>query len=469
MVRPVATILLFSRAIYNVFFHPLSRFPGPVFNAISSLPYCYHVLKGSQVYDMVRLHETYGDIVRIAPNQLYFSHPDAWQDILASRRGEKKEDMEKAGWFYRASDELPPHIVSTTRERHDTLRRAIGPSFAEKAIREQEPVVRKYADLLIDRLSSSSSSRVTISDWYNYTTFDVIGDLAFGESFGCLQASEYHEWIKEVFASIHLFAIVQMMALYPFLRRFLSLFIPSSMKQARLLHKQHTVERLRRRMAIDRQDIMKGFITTCFSTDELISNAELLTVAGSETTASLLSGVTYLLLTNRDKYQKLVAEVRSSFQTVEEINFVSLGQLPYLLACLDEGLRLYPPVAIASPRVVPEQGAYILNTFVPGNTTVAVHQYSLFRRAKYFKHAEQFIPERISDREYASDRRDALQPFSFGPRNCIGKSLAYHEMRLILALMVFTFDMELCEDSRNWMDQKNFLLWQKGGLNIFIR
>lgn len=101
------------------------------------------------------------------------------------------------------------------------------------------------------------------------------------------------------------------------------------------------------------------------STDELITNAQLLIFAGSETTASLLSGVTYLLLQNPVAYQQLVDEVRSTFSSEKEINFVSVNQLSYMLACLNEALRMYPPVANSLPRVVPKGGAQILGQYIP--------------------------------------------------------------------------------------------------------
>jgi len=97
----------------------------------------------------------------------------------------------------------------------------------------------------------------------------------------------------------------------------------------------------------------------------LRTNASLLVVAGSETTATLLSGVTFLLLSNPDKMTKLVEEVRSSFKSDDEITLLSVGNLHYMLACLNEALRCYPPVPIGMPREVPKGGAQIAGHPVP--------------------------------------------------------------------------------------------------------
>lgn len=99
--------------------------------------------------------------------------------------------------------------------------------------------------------------------------------------------------------------------------------------------------------------------------EKLQSNSSILIIGGSETTATLLSGVTYFLLTNPEAMAKLTAEVRGAFKSEDEIDFVSVSTLPYLLACLDEALRMYPPVPTGLPRVVPKGGAKISGNYVP--------------------------------------------------------------------------------------------------------
>lgn len=98
---------------------------------------------------------------------------------------------------------------------------------------------------------------------------------------------------------------------------------------------------------------------------KLKANSSILIIGGSETTATLLSGVTYFLLTNPIAMKKLTDEVRSAFKDESEIDFVSSSNLPYLLACLEEALRMYPPVPIGLPRVVPAGGATICDEFIP--------------------------------------------------------------------------------------------------------
>lgn len=97
----------------------------------------------------------------------------------------------------------------------------------------------------------------------------------------------------------------------------------------------------------------------------LQSNAFVLVLAGSETTATLLSGATYLLLKNPDALEKLQKEVRSAFGSADEITIASVSRLPYLLACLNEALRLCPPGASNFAREVHGGGEVIAGKFVP--------------------------------------------------------------------------------------------------------
>lgn len=111
------------------------------------------------------------------------------------------------------------------------------------------------------------------------------------------------------------------------------------------------------------------------SREELINTSELLIIAGSETTATLLSGLTYFLLKTPHTYAKVQEEVRSAFKSAEEITLTSTGQLPYLQACLEEALRMYPPVPIALPRRTKPEGAMISGHFVPGNVCTLLNQH----------------------------------------------------------------------------------------------
>lgn len=204
-----------SNIIYNLKFHPLSSFPGPLVRGASRLPYTLSILNGRLHTDTAALHREYGPVVRVAPNELAFADPSSWKDVM----GGGSKELAKWGEAYLIPEFLPPHLQNTVdKEHHKMLRRAVAPGFSDQSLRAQEGLVAKYINNLIERLrescvaggssndslgpdaykpgSADHSAVVDLERWYRFTVFDIIGDLALGESFGCLNGAELHPWIK---------------------------------------------------------------------------------------------------------------------------------------------------------------------------------------------------------------------------------------------------------------------------------
>ncbi|KAF5610197.1 isotrichodermin C-15 hydroxylase (cytochrome P-450 monooxygenase CYP65A1) [Fusarium subglutinans] len=197
---------------------------------------------------------------------------------------------------------------------------------------------------------------------------------------------------------------------------------------------------------------------------ELCEQSSTLIVAGSETTATCLTGIVYCLLSNRSCLVKLTDEVRSRFQSETEITGDATAELKYLPAVIEEGLRIFPPAPFGLPRISP--GAAIDGHYIPSGVVVSVDHWTTKHDGRYWKEPHSFIPERWID-ENASDVKQASQPFSLGPRSCLGINLAYLEMRIILAKMVYHFDWELVDsDVDLFRDAKLFLLWKKPALMV---
>lgn len=127
----------------------------------------------------------------------------------------------------------------------------------------------------------------------------------------------------------------------------------------------------RQQEKMDRLDLISGLLRPGveISQAEYKDTVQTMILAGSETTATLLSGVTYLLLSNPDKMEKVVKEVRSAFDTEGEIEFLSVNKLEYLLACLNEALRMYPPTPDAFPRRTGQTPEMVCGKVVPPNVS----------------------------------------------------------------------------------------------------
>lgn len=196
------------------------------------------------------------------------------------------------------------------------------------------------------------------------------------------------------------------------------------------------------------------------TTPELWGEANVLMIAGSDTTATTLAGTIFYLVRNTHAMARLKQEVRESFNSVEEIiSSPRLNELVYLKACMDEAMRLTPAAPGALPREAMDGGVVVDGIFLPEGTNCGTPIYSIHRQARYYREPESYIPERWiegatcqtstaswkTSKEEVELSRRALCPFSIGPRGCIAKSMAFMEMRLTIARMVYLFDMELAD------------------------
>lgn len=156
--------------------------------------------------------------------------------------------------------------------------------------------------------------------------------------------------------------------------------------------------------------------------EDLVSNAPVLVVAGSETMATLLSGAAYHTASHPRFHKRLAEEIRGQSSSVDEITLARLGDLRCLIAVLDETLRIYPPANSNHPRLLPPEGATICCRFVPRGPLIGIGHYSCFRPSSNLADPDDVVRERwpSEDIKYASDRRETLQLFGIGTRSYIG-------------------------------------------------
>lgn len=366
-----AAYLLWT-VVYNLYFSPLSKYPGPRFAACTDLQNLYWTSTGQYHYKIKELHDKYGDVVRTGPRTLVYRTPQAWKDIYGHRKSGAGSFLKDPKFYLRGPS--GPSILNANDADHSRSRRLLSHAFSEKALRDQESLIQSYVDMLIERLNgevTASRETVDMSQWFNFTTFDIIGDLAFGEPFDCLRESQYHPWVKMVFVSAKVLVLQRPLAVYPFLAPIVRRLLPKRLTKMREEHFALTNEKVHRRLETktERPDFMAYILRysddRSMSIREMEASSALLILAGSETTASLLSGFTFYTLMNPSVHKKLVDEIRGAFGTYDEIDFQRVSQLPYLNAALEESLRVYPPVPAIIPRVVPEGGALIDGQFVP--------------------------------------------------------------------------------------------------------
>jgi len=254
------------------------------------------------------------------------------------------------------------------------------------------------------------------------------------------------------------------------LRRF---FMPKAVAGARAQNMKRAMATVERRVQrdTDRKDFLYYILAANdekgMSRAEIDVNAFSFSTAGSESTATLMSAAVFFTLSSPPALDRLLHEIRTRYASKDEITLSSTTDLEYLDAVLTEASRLYPPVAGTLPRVVPAPGETIDGVFVPAGTSVGVNHFACYRDPHNFHRPAAFLPERWlpgtrDQAPFDADSRAAVQPFSFGPRNCLGKNLAKAEMRLIVAKLLWQYDVKLVDEGGEWRGQhKVFGFWVK--------
>jgi cytochrome P450 len=227
------------------------------------------ITKGRPHEHIAALHARYGPVVRITPTQLSFTDPSAWREILGHRKQGQAEHP-KDPVFHAP---FKGNIIGAERDDHRRFRRLLSHGFSAQAMMNQQPLITQYVDLLIQRLHENchgGQQKLEMTSWYNWCTFDIIADLAFGEPFGCLQNSGYHPWVSAIFGAVKQNALMGLIGRYSSLAPLLKLLIPQSVKRKAQQHMDLTALKVDKRLALTtpRPDFiqsmtMKGDLVSC--------------------------------------------------------------------------------------------------------------------------------------------------------------------------------------------------------------
>ena len=200
------------------------------------------------------------------------------------------------------------------------------------------------------------------------------------------------------------------------------------------------------------------------TTAELIADTSLIITAGSDTTSTALSATIFYLLHHPRQLDRVKSEIRTSFYSERDIcDGNALKKLVYLRACINEALRLSPPLPSHLPREVLEDGLMIEDIYIPKGTIVGTSAYAIHHNEEYYQDPYEFRPERwivgerldpesdsyeVSTAESVAKAQSAFCAFSLGPYGCPGKNMAYLEITFALAILLFSYDIRLPIDPR---------------------
>ncbi|RWA11491.1 hypothetical protein EKO27_g3605 [Xylaria grammica] len=464
----------FAVCIYRLYFHPLSRYPGPLIAKLSDFYGAYYASKTTLHIKTFQDHEKFGQVIRHGPNKLVFNSVNALNDIY-------RNELITKSCAYLASQRAPNTydlFSSVDRHMHQRKRKLLGPVLNDRSMRAFEGVMMDQIDTFLAGLSSAChpySIPVNMTERLSHLAMDIMGQFAFGYPLK-LQTDATYRFMTDTTANLFLNVALQLpfiskvrLSNFRWLRSLLRgksyLHILQKMIKTRLAkgqNEKHNLLFLTDTLRVS--DDEETFI------EEIESEATFFLTAGSDTMSACVSAVFYYLSRNPECYKRLITEIRSTFPDSGEIKSgPRLAACSYLRACINEALRMSPPVPGTLWRQQVSGGdknpspLVIDGIAIPPGTHIGVNIYALQHNEAYFPEPFTFKPERFLGQSSPAEKliKDAFAPFSLGARRCMGKSMAYLEASLILAKTLWHFDFVQVPNSKGIVGESTY--WKESG------
>lgn len=286
-----------------------------------------------------------------------------------------------------------------------------------------------------------------------------------------MKEAKTNYWVSILLEAIYGGSVGGLKNRIPALRLILPWLVPKAAVAKYAQHYALTLEKVRGRIKMEdgdihREDFFASIIRSGkMNEQQLAAQAGIFLTAGAETSATVLTATTYYLATHPEAHEKLRAEVTEAFSSYDKITGDATAALPYLHAVLEETMRIFPPSPVGPPRVSP--GEFVDGIYVPQGVYVSTDIMSLHHDPRNAPQPHEWKPERWTG---TSSEKPYSVPFSIGPRACIGRNLAYLEMKIALAKIVYRLDWEIVGESFDWPSScKLTQLWKKEKLMVRYR
>ncbi|EOD52812.1 putative benzoate 4-monooxygenase cytochrome p450 protein [Neofusicoccum parvum UCRNP2] len=423
-----------STVVYRLYFHPLAGHPGPFLAKVSDMYGAWHSLMGRLHIETEKGHREY---------VIYTS--------MNVRKSQGYKAMLPSPGAYNT-------FTSVDRSMHRRKRKVMSQGLTDQCIRRFEPTMLRHVYKFIAQLCRSaplgewSAEVFDMTECCRHLFYDIMGEFGFGQSFRLQTSTDNLFLVDAVNAVMRKTGVyVQWPALQKL--RLETLFARRG-RQMREQYARLMTDLVRSRLAAgqtDSQHDLFSFLANReggFSADELWAESRFLLIAGGDTASTVLASLFFYLAAYPECYRKLASEVRATFESATEIRSgAKLTSCRYLRACIDEAMRVSPPVATTLWReVCGAEGLVVDGLLLPPGTDVGVSPYALHHNEQLFPDSFAFRPERWlvspdNSTAVVERARAAFSAFSVGPRACAGRNVAYVELGDALARTVWFFDL----------------------------
>ncbi|KAI0482562.1 cytochrome P450 [Xylariaceae sp. FL0804] len=468
--------------IYRLTLHPLAKYPGPLLGACTDWYTVYWHINGSRHLELYKQHKQHGKHVRYGPNSLSINSDAASRDLHVVKANTRKAPMYAAAKpFFGA--EMSLSLRDT--KAHGFRRRINMSVMTPDAIRALGGRIQSHVGYFVESVADTTRQSPDKGGWspgldmarmVSYLTADLITDLTFSQSWNAQRSPEnrtvVHNLPKGVAGMI---LCGHMLSLFTFnMHKLLFRDLIDKVNRQVALGMSCAMQRMQDKAnEVRRHDFWETLMAgkdpktgQTFTIEELTSEAFLFIAAGTDTVNTALSAVLFYLSRTPTALGRLTREIRDKFPARPDqdgkgdvpcpIDFSSpeLAGVTYVYACIDEALRLCPPIPSILPRQVDAGGMMVDGEFFPEGVVLGIPHYVMHRNEAYFDNPLEFHPERWLD---SSDSRSSASPparpgagqgtgftpFGVGRYSCIGRQLAYQEISYVLARLVWSFDIRV--------------------------
>ncbi|RFU25350.1 hypothetical protein B7463_g10983, partial [Scytalidium lignicola] len=458
--------------IYRLFLSPIAKFPGPKLAALTQWYEIYFdiVRKGGGQFpfEIKRMHDVYGPIVRINPWELHVDNPEFYDTIYATNKSYDKMT------HFQFRFNVPAATFSTAdSEEHRVRRAAISPFFSKARIRGRAYQIQSIVDGISHRLSTEYAGKgkvLNIENMWGCYTADVIMDIVFARP---KYFSRYPDFASPFTLALRQMAVWSHITLHFGWILTLMNCIPNAVTKILfppfkpVIEFQEEMDKEIKEVLAGRNEEAKAATQPTVFHDILSSNlpphelslkrldeeAVGLVGAGTETTGWSMTIGTFHILDNPHVLKKLKNELIEAMPDPNQpLSITELEKLPYLDAVVKEILRIAFGGVERLPRIN-RTDAWVYDKWViPPGTPVGMDQYHMHSNELIFPEPSVFKPERWLGNPRGPDGTKLLTyyltTFAKGTRMCTGLHLAYAEIYIGLSTLFRRHNLELFETTR---------------------
>ncbi|KAI1614678.1 putative benzoate 4-monooxygenase cytochrome P450 [Exophiala viscosa] len=468
----LAVLSLLGYVVYQRFLHPLAKYPGPFLASLTDVWQAHQFMTLQQPYYLTKLHEKHGPIVRYGPDKLSVTD-EACIPIIYQKSGKSMPKTE----FYDAYGAAHPNVFGMRNENiHSIRRRHMSYSFSSSYVKEMEP----YLDINIKLLNEKiiryclTGEVFDLKKLLHYYVIDVLGELAFSNSFG-IQETDDESRIPPVVDHSLLAAVT---GAWPLMTKTLKTYLPfvphAGLQQlfkgrqacadlaSRSVQRRIDNVQLQQELdpdAAERKDLLTNLILAKHpDTGERLTQMDLETeafgfiIAGTHTTSATTTLLFYHLLHNPGLMDKCVSEVDANLPPLERGQeayplTVAEASLPYLKNCIKENFRVTPVFTMPlARRVMSPEGVVIAGQHIPQGTSVAVCNHAFHHNPDVWGSDHNVFDPSRWERPEVNAKSRLLMHFGLGGRQCIGKTVATTNIYKVVSILLRKFRFELPND-----------------------